>query len=98
MCAAGLLWQLLTLSRLPAHLDAPVCAGLEEVTVSVACALPEKGAVHSAERRENGIYHMEDINMKIGIYKAAKDIYGKRERLNITPVAFDYVPRKERNK
>jgi len=41
---------------------------------------------------------MEDIDMKISIYNAAKDIYGKRERLNIAPVAFDYVPRKERKK
>ena len=98
MCVAGLLWQPWTLSRSPARRDAPVCAEREEVTVSVACALPEKGAAHSAERPENDIYHMEDINMKISIYKAAKDIYGKRERLNIAPVAFDYVPRKERNK
>jgi len=36
--------------------------------------------------------------MKIGIFKAAKDIYGMRERMNIAPVAFDYVPRKERKK
>lgn len=34
--------------------------------------------------------------MKISIYEAAKNIYGKRERLNIAPAAFGYVPRKER--
>lgn len=34
--------------------------------------------------------------MKISIYKAAKDIYAKKERLNIAPVAFDYVPKKRK--
>ena len=34
--------------------------------------------------------------MKNGIYTAAKHIYGKKERLNIAPVAFDYVPKKRR--
>ncbi len=34
--------------------------------------------------------------MKIGIHKAAKEIYGKKERLNIAPVAFGYVPKKNK--
>ena len=34
--------------------------------------------------------------MKQSIYSAAKNIYSSKERRNIAPVAFDYVPRKSR--
>ena len=34
--------------------------------------------------------------MKTSVYNAAKTIYGKKERMNIAPVAFDYVPAKHR--
>lgn len=34
--------------------------------------------------------------MKTGIHTAAKNIYKKNERLNIAPVAFSYVPKKNR--
>lgn len=38
----------------------------------------------------------EDKKMKISVYTALKNIYGTNERLNIEPVAFDYVPEKKR--
>jgi len=34
--------------------------------------------------------------MKQSIYSAANNIYGKKERMNIAPVAFGYVPKKHR--
>lgn len=34
--------------------------------------------------------------MKTSVYTAAKNIYGSRERLNMAPVAFDYVPASRR--
>lgn len=34
--------------------------------------------------------------MKMSVYTATKNIYGTRERMNIEPVAFDYVPKKKR--
>lgn len=34
--------------------------------------------------------------MKQSIYSAVKNIYARRERINIAPVAFDYVPKKNR--
>ncbi len=35
--------------------------------------------------------------MKIGVYTALKNIYGTKERLNMAPVAFDFVPEKKRD-
>ena len=34
--------------------------------------------------------------MKMSVYTALKNIYGTKERLNMMPVAFDYVPEKKR--
>ena len=34
--------------------------------------------------------------MKMSVYTATKTIYGTKERLNMEPVAFDYVPNKKR--
>lgn len=34
--------------------------------------------------------------MKTSVCKAAREIYGNRERLNMAPMAFDYVPVKYR--
>lgn len=34
--------------------------------------------------------------MKTSIHTAVKNIYKKNERLNIAPVAFSYVPKKNR--
>ncbi len=34
--------------------------------------------------------------MKTSVYTALKSIYGTNERLNLEPVAFDYVPEKKR--
>lgn len=34
--------------------------------------------------------------MKTSVYTALKSIYGANERLNLEPVAFDYVPEKKR--
>lgn len=34
--------------------------------------------------------------MKMSVYTATKTIYGTNERLNMEPVAFDYVPNKKR--
>lgn len=34
--------------------------------------------------------------MKTSIYNAANNIYKKNERLNMAPVAFGYVPKKNR--
>lgn len=34
--------------------------------------------------------------MKTSVYNAAREIYGKKERLNMRPVAFGYVPAKHR--
>jgi len=34
--------------------------------------------------------------MKTGMQTAIKNIYKKSERMNIAPVAFSYVPRKNR--
>ena len=34
--------------------------------------------------------------MKQSVYNAVKNIYGIKERLNIAPVAFDYVPKKNK--
>ena len=34
--------------------------------------------------------------MKQNMYNAVKNIYGRKERLNIAPVAFDYVPKKNK--
>ena len=38
----------------------------------------------------------EDATMKMSVYTALKNIYGTKERLNMEPVAFDYVPGKKR--
>ena len=34
--------------------------------------------------------------MKTNVYTAAREIYGKKEQLNMCPVAFGYVPAKNR--
>lgn len=34
--------------------------------------------------------------MKTSVYTALKSIYGANERLNLEPVAFDYVPKNRR--
>ena len=41
--------------------------------------------------------YKEETTMKTGVYNALKNIYGTKERQNIAPVAFDFVPEKKRD-
>ena len=58
------------------------------------------GARHYIKPAYTGIntsfLNKEDATMKMSVYTATKTIYGNKERLNMEPVAFDYVPNKKR--
>ena len=60
--------------------------------------VPEKKrALRKGSRwRPNKRYLKEEKKMKTGMQNAIKNIYKKSERMNIAPVAFSYVPRKNR--